>query len=93
VIYLVALGEQELDRGPVQVEAELDVSRDLRRAEVEDEDAGTDADVELARAGPAAQALGDAVVDVQALGSRSGEGRRGRRAVHVGGLLVLIVVA
>src|SRR5690242_11132327 len=34
VIHLVALGKQELDRGPVQVEAELDVSRDLRRAEV-----------------------------------------------------------
>jgi hypothetical protein len=77
----------------VQVEADLDVTGDLRRAEVEDQDAGPDADVELARAGPAAQALGDAVVDVQALGSRSGRGPGGRHAVHVGGLLIHVVVA
>src|SRR4029077_15645199 len=74
VIHLVVLGQQELDRGPVQAEADLDITRDFRRAEIENEDAGTDADVELARAGPAAQALGDTVVYVYALGFPLGSG-------------------
>jgi hypothetical protein len=74
VIHLVVLGQQELDRGPVQAEADLDITRDFRRAQIENEDAGTDADVELARAGPAAQALGDAVVNVYALGFPLGSG-------------------
>ncbi len=67
VIHLVAFGEQQLEGGPPQVEANLDVTRDVRRAEVEDEDAEANAGVEPARAGPAAQALGHGVVDVQAL--------------------------
>ena len=71
----------------MQAEADLDITRDLRRAEIEDEDAETDADVELARAGPAAQALGDAVVNVHALGVLLGSGLGGHGAVHAGGLL------
>ena len=87
VIHPVVLGQQELDRGPVQAEADFDITRDLRRAEIKDEDAGTDADVELARAGPAAQALGDAVVNVHARGFPLGSGLGGHSAVHAGGLL------
>src|SRR5689334_14080227 len=30
VVHLVVLGQQELDRGPVQAEADLDITRDLR---------------------------------------------------------------
>jgi hypothetical protein len=80
VVNLVVLGEQELDRGPVQVKADLDVTLDFRRAEVEDQDAVPDPDVELACAGLAPQALGDAVIGVQAL---DGPGFGGHRAVHV----------
>src|SRR5690348_8629507 len=87
VIHLVVLGQQELDRRPAQAEADLDITRDLRRPEIKDEDAGTDADVKLARAGPAAQALDDAVVEVHALGFPLGSGLGGHDAVHVSGLL------
>jgi len=88
VIHLVALGEQQLEGGPLQVQADLDVTLDVRRAEVEDEDAVANAGVELARAGPAAQALGDGVVDMQALDFPCGRGLGGHRVVHRGGLLV-----
>src|SRR6266568_8353524 len=60
VIDLVALGEQDLDHGPVQVEPDLDVALDAGRAQVDDERAGPGLDLELVRAGPVAQALGHA---------------------------------
>jgi hypothetical protein len=65
-------------RGPVQVKADLHVTFDLRRAEVQD--AVPSPDVEVACAGPATQALGDAVIGVQAL---DGPGFGHRRGVHV----------
>ena len=46
VVDLVTLGEQQLEGGPVQVKADLDVTLDLRRAEVEDEDAGAGPDID-----------------------------------------------
>ena len=60
VIHLVAVGEEQLEGGPPQVEANLDVTLDVRRAEVEDEDAGANAGVELARAGPVPRRLATA---------------------------------
>jgi hypothetical protein len=67
-------------RGPVQVKADLDVTFDLRRAEVQDQDAVPSPDVEVACAGPATQALGDAVIGVQVL---DGPGFGRHRGVHV----------
>ena len=58
----------QLEGGPLQIEADLDVAFDVGGAEVEDQDAGTNAGVELGRAGPVAQALDYGMVDVQALG-------------------------
>ena len=85
VIHLVAVGEQQLEGAPPQVEANLDVTLDVRRSKVKDEDAGANAGVELVRAGPVAQSLGDGVVDVQALRLPWGRGLEGHRAVHRGG--------
>ena len=64
VIHLVAVGEEQLEGGPPQVEANLDVTLDVRRSKVkdedEDEDAGANAGVELARAGPVPRRLATA---------------------------------